>query len=92
MAPTAGSIVLQKAMLAGFWNIRIVGQTDEPGGDKPKTVVAKLGGHHDPGYWDTSRMVLEAGLCLALQVRHLCLQMICLALYFIKALQWLPLQ
>ena len=27
-----------------------------------------LQGEGDPGYWETSRFLLEAGLCLALQV------------------------
>lgn len=32
-------------------------------------MVAVLGGKRDPGYWETARMLLESGLCLALQVR-----------------------
>jgi len=32
-------------------------------------VVALVGDKRDPGYWSTARMVLEAGLTLALDVR-----------------------
>lgn len=42
-------------------------------GRKPTVVKARMGGKRDPGYWETSRMLLESGLCLALQVRHVCI-------------------
>lgn len=37
-------------------------------GERAVRVEAVLGGKRDPGYWDTARMLLEAGLCLATQV------------------------
>lgn len=44
---------------------------------------ARLGGHRDPGYWETARMILEAGLCLALQARPLlhCAALTCITLH-----------
>ncbi len=50
-------------------NARVYGVSEAAPGEAPKRVEAVLGGKRDPGYWDTARMLLEAGLCLALQVR-----------------------
>lgn len=49
-------------------NARAIGVSEAAEGTKPVKVVATLGGKRDPGYWDTSRMLLESALCLALQV------------------------
>jgi hypothetical protein len=49
-------------------NARAIGLSEAAPGEKPVKVIAKLGGHRDPGYWETARMLLESGLCLALQV------------------------
>lgn len=43
-----------------------------PAGEQRATVQAELTGKGDPGYGSTSRMVLEAGLALALQVVLFC--------------------
>ena len=49
----------------GYWNARVVGITE---GHPAQSVWAHLGGKRDPGYFDTARMLLEAGLCLAFKV------------------------
>ena len=50
------------------------GVSEAAPGRKPTVVKARMGGKRDPGYWETSRMLLESGLCLALQVRqHVCI-------------------
>lgn len=55
-------------MTKGRFTHRVVGVTKEEGGAVPDVVVAELGDpKRDPGYWGTSRMVLEAALTLALQ-------------------------
>jgi len=54
-----------------------VGVTAEADGGRPRAVTAEMYGDRDPGYGWTSRAVLEAGLCLALQV----------GLYMVHAMQ-----
>lgn len=49
-------------------NARVWGVAEAEPGKKAEVVTAKLAGHRDPGYWETSRMLLESALCLALQV------------------------
>ena len=50
-------------------NARVWGVAEAGAGKKPEVVTARLSGHRDPGYWETSRMLLESALCLALQVQ-----------------------
>lgn len=46
----------------------VVGRTEEDPGVRQRKVVVILGdAGRDPGYWSTARIVLEAGLGLALQ-------------------------
>ena len=42
---------------------KIIGESID--GDRVVAIFEDL--HRDPGYWGTSRLLLEAGLCLALQ-------------------------
>jgi hypothetical protein len=49
-------------------NAHVWGVAEAEPGKKAEVVTAKLAGHRDPGYWETSRMLLESALCLALQV------------------------
>jgi hypothetical protein len=52
-----------------FWRLEAHALTYEPPGFPPRTVVAEAGDRHgDAGYLSTSRMIVEAALCLALQV------------------------
>ena len=56
--------------MTGFWSARVIGVPEAAAGEAaPASVVAQLGDRRDPGYWSTARMVLEAGLTLALNVR-----------------------
>ena len=58
--------------MTGFWGARVIGVPESSAGEQaPAPVIAQLGDRRDPGYWSTARMVLEAGLTLALNVRHL---------------------
>ena len=53
--------------MSGFWYHDLYALSEEAPGVKPTLVKGVCGdAHRDPGYWGTSRMVLEAGLCLAL--------------------------
>lgn len=47
------------------------GVSEAEPGKKPVVVTATMGGKRDPGYWETSRFLLESALCLALQVSNL---------------------
>lgn len=58
--------------VTGFWGARVIGVPESAAGEPALApVIAQLGDRRDPGYWSTARMVLEAGLTLALNVRHL---------------------
>jgi short subunit dehydrogenase-like uncharacterized protein len=48
---------------AGFFRIRIVGESD---GNRPLKAVARVEGKSDPGYGETAKMLGESALCLAL--------------------------
>jgi hypothetical protein len=56
------------ALMIACRNARVWGVAEAEPGKKAEVVTAKLAGHRDPGYWETSRMLLESALCLALQV------------------------
>lgn len=58
-------------MMTGYWRHSVVGWGMASDG-KEAVVVGEVGDKaRDPGYWGTSRMVLEAALCLALQQKQL---------------------
>ncbi|GAB4819276.1 hypothetical protein N2152v2_006322 [Parachlorella kessleri] len=68
VVPAPGQGPSRDVMLNGNYRHQVVGYAQEEGGVQPRIVVAELGDpKRDPGYWGTARMVLEAGLCLALQ-------------------------
>jgi len=46
-----------------------VGVSAEGDGGSPAVVIAEMTGDRDPGYGWTSRAAVEAGICLAKQVR-----------------------
>lgn len=48
----------------GFYDLRFVGKTTDG-----KTMITKVTGDRDPGYGSTSKMLGEAGLCLAFDVK-----------------------
>jgi short subunit dehydrogenase-like uncharacterized protein len=75
MLPAPGEGPSREAMMTtGHWKHRVVGygktKAGPTGTSSPSraVVIAEVGdAHRDPGYWCTSRMVLEAALCLALE-------------------------
>ncbi|CAL5221659.1 g3887 [Coccomyxa viridis] len=65
--PSPGQGPTEKQQVEGFWNARVWGVSEAAPGQKPVIVTGRMAGKRDPGYWETSRMLLESGLCLALQ-------------------------
>ncbi|KAK9829269.1 hypothetical protein WJX72_004892 [[Myrmecia] bisecta] len=55
----------------GYWTHTLVAESQEEEGVAPAVVLGRVCGQRDPGYWETSRFLLEAGLCLALQKQDL---------------------
>ncbi|WP_372965102.1 trans-acting enoyl reductase family protein [Marinobacter sp.] len=64
LVPKPGEGPSPEAQEKGFYDIRFVGRT--PDG---KTMITKVTGDRDPGYGSTGKMLGEAGLCLALDVK-----------------------
>ncbi|KAF8057624.1 trans-acting enoyl reductase [Scenedesmus sp. PABB004] len=65
--PQPGEGPSRSTMLGGYWKHDMVGLTEEAPGVAPQVIVARVADPaRDPGYWGTARMLLEAGLCLAL--------------------------
>jgi len=70
--PAPGEGPTRKAMMSGHWKHAVVGVTAVDEGGTAEYIFAEVGDpSRDPGYWGTSRMVLEAGLALALQQSEL---------------------
>ena len=61
--PKPGEGPSPEAQQAGFYDLRFVGKTDDG-----KTIKTKVLGDRDPGYGSTSKMLGEAGMCLAFDV------------------------
>eukprot|EP01023_Acetabularia_acetabulum_P051212 TRINITY_DN5640_c0_g1_i13.p1 TRINITY_DN5640_c0_g1~~TRINITY_DN5640_c0_g1_i13.p1 ORF type:complete len:431 (-),score=68.30 TRINITY_DN5640_c0_g1_i13:35-1327(-) len=55
----------------GSWSYRFVGFTDAEEGEKPIRVEAVARSKKEPSNQETARIVLEAGICLALQQEEL---------------------
>eukprot|EP00882_Tetradesmus_deserticola_P012957 GHRQ01013735.1.p1 GENE.GHRQ01013735.1~~GHRQ01013735.1.p1 ORF type:complete len:414 (+),score=232.18 GHRQ01013735.1:272-1513(+) len=65
--PQPGQGPTRDAMMSGYWKHSMIGLTQEQPGQQPQVIVAGCAdSSRDPGYWGTARLVLEAGLCLAL--------------------------
>lgn len=58
--PQPGEGPSPEAQKAGFYDMRFVGRTQDG-----KTMITKVTGDADPGYGSTSKMLGEAGMCLA---------------------------
>lgn len=72
LLPAPGEGPSRETMMTGYFKNRVVGWTKEEGGAQPSVVQAEVADpHRDGGYWGTSRMLLEAALCLALQQQEL---------------------
>uniref|UniRef100_A0A7S3RBG0 Saccharopine dehydrogenase NADP binding domain-containing protein n=1 Tax=Dunaliella tertiolecta TaxID=3047 RepID=A0A7S3RBG0_DUNTE len=66
LVPNPGEGPSLELQRTGFWSHKIVGVTEEPNGQQGTVFTGECGDKRDPGYWSTSRMVLESALCLAL--------------------------
>jgi short subunit dehydrogenase-like uncharacterized protein len=65
--PQPGQGPSRDTMMNGYWKHTMIGLTEEKDGQQPQVIEAYVADEHrDPGYWGTARMLLEAGLCLAL--------------------------
>ena len=63
IAPAPGGGPSMETMLRGNWRSRVICE-----GRQGARVEVEIGdAHRDAGYWGTSRMLLEAALCIALQ-------------------------
>lgn len=61
--PSPGEGPSRETMLSGYYKHKIIGEST----DGDRVVAIFEDSSRDPGYWGTSRLLLEAGLCLALQ-------------------------
>jgi short subunit dehydrogenase-like uncharacterized protein len=61
--PKPGEGPSPEAQEAGYYDLRFVGKTEDG-----KTIKTKVVGDRDPGYGSTSKMIGEAGMCLAFDV------------------------
>lgn len=61
--PQAGEGPSPEAQKSGFYDLRFVGRTQDG-----KTMITKVTGDADPGYGSTSKMLGEAGMCLAFDI------------------------
>ncbi|KAF5833430.1 Saccharopine dehydrogenase-domain-containing protein [Dunaliella salina] len=66
LAPAQGEGPPKEIQRNGYWSHKLVGVTEEPEGQEPTVFTGECSDSRDPGYWSTSRMVLEAALCMAL--------------------------
>lgn len=64
LAPKPGTGPSRDSMEQGHWKFQVAAQTRE---SPSRTILASVTSDSDPGYLSTSRMVAEAGLCLATQ-------------------------
>lgn len=63
LVPKPGEGPSPKAQEEGFYDLRFVGRTKDG-----KVIITKVTGDRDPGYGSTSKMLGEAGMCLAFDV------------------------
>eukprot|EP00879_Flechtneria_rotunda_P007646 GHRR01008018.1.p1 GENE.GHRR01008018.1~~GHRR01008018.1.p1 ORF type:complete len:404 (+),score=160.62 GHRR01008018.1:312-1523(+) len=65
--PQPGEGPTREAMMTGYWKHSMIGITEGQSERELQVIKAYVADEHrDPGYWGTARMLLEAGLCLAL--------------------------
>ncbi len=63
--PAPGEGPSKKARDKGFFVVRLVAETESDGG-APLRIKGRVEGKSDPGYGETSKMLSESALCLAL--------------------------
>ncbi|KAK9801970.1 hypothetical protein WJX73_003727 [Symbiochloris irregularis] len=71
LVPAPGTGVTREQMDKGYWELALVGETQEEGGKPSRIARGRVGHDRDPGYLSTSRMCLEAAICLATQEKEL---------------------
>ncbi len=65
LLPSPGEGPSERTRDAGFFVVRVLGESEPgPSGDVIR-VMARLEGHSDPGYGETAKMLGEAAVCLA---------------------------
>jgi len=69
--PSAGQMPDRKQMEESSYKTVAIATSDECAGGKPVTVTAEGKAYGDPGFLTTSRMLLESGLCIALEEEEL---------------------
>ncbi|MBM4191709.1 MAG: saccharopine dehydrogenase [Gammaproteobacteria bacterium] len=62
--PKPGEGPSPEAQRRGFFDLRLLGRTDDG-----RVIRAKVAGDRDPGYGSTAKMLGEAAVCLALEVK-----------------------
>ncbi|DBB16225.1 TPA: hypothetical protein ACH3X3_014551 [Trebouxia sp. C0006] len=68
VVPKPGSGPSKKVQEKGFWSATVSARSLAPAGQQPTIVKAYIADPgRDPGHWSTSRMLLEAALCLSQQ-------------------------
>lgn len=65
LLPSPGEGPSKEQREAGFFRIRILGESDAAAG-APLSATARVAGTRDPGYGETAKMLGESALCLAL--------------------------
>ncbi|MEM1280609.1 MAG: saccharopine dehydrogenase, partial [Cyanobacteria bacterium P01_H01_bin.152] len=58
--PKAGEGPSAEAQAQGFYDLQLVGKTADA-----KSLTVQVSGDRDPGYGSTSKLIAQAGLCLA---------------------------
>lgn len=71
LLPAAGQMPDRKQMEDSSFLAVAIATSDETGGGKPVAVRAEFKAWGDPGFLATSRMLLESGLCIALEEEEL---------------------
>ncbi|DBA76546.1 TPA: hypothetical protein ACH3X2_008602 [Trebouxia sp. C0005] len=68
VVPKPGSGPSKEVQERGFWSATVSARSLAPAGQQPTIVKAYIADPgRDPGHWSTSRMLLEAALCLSQQ-------------------------
>ncbi|KAL3152250.1 hypothetical protein ABBQ32_001329 [Trebouxia sp. C0010 RCD-2024] len=71
VVPKPGQGPSKKVQEAGFWSATVSARSQAAAGEQPVLVKAHIADPaRDPGYWSTSRMLLEAAICLAQQTEE----------------------
>ena len=64
LVPEPGQGPSQEDQDKGFYDLRFIGRTADD-----KAIITKVTGDRDPGYGSTGKMLGQAGLCLAFDIK-----------------------